>query len=149
MTKNHAKSIPIPQTSQEPRPEGTGLGMMVSTQVLTRLSLNNRLLGLPVSGYKNVWKHYQYRRRQLHKFQYEPGGIRRREGGSNSLNRLKKGDIVLYRNRLARVGGYMNDKISLHTADLKNKRFTQRADPKECIRLYHQKIMYVALLPTR
>jgi hypothetical protein len=96
-----------------------------------------------------VWKRYQYRRRQLHKFQYETGGIRRREGGSNSLNGFKKGDIVRYRNRLARVGGYMNDKISLHTVGLKNKRFTQHADPKECIRLYNQKIMYAAIPPTR
>jgi len=96
-----------------------------------------------------VWKRYQYRRRQLHKFQYETGGIRRREGGSNSLNGFKKGDIVLYRKRLARVGGYMNGKISLHTVGLKNKRFTQRAEPKECIRLYTQKIMYAAIPPTR
>jgi hypothetical protein len=39
-----------------------------------------------------VWKRYQYRRRQLHKVQYETGGIRRREGGSNSLNGFKKGE---------------------------------------------------------
>lgn len=94
-----------------------------------------------------VWKRYQYLRRQLHKFQYETGGIRRREGGSNSLNGFKKGDIVRYRNHLARVGGYMNGKISLHTVGLKNKRFTQRADPKECIRLYHQKIIYATIPP--
>ena len=106
------------------------------------------LKNLEISSFY-VWKRYQYRRRQLHKFQYETGGIRRREGGSNSLNRLKKGDIVRYRNRLARVGGYMNDKISLHSVGLKNKRFTQRADPKECIRLYNQKIMYAAIPPTR
>jgi len=43
--------------SQEPRPEGTGLGMVVLTQVLTRLSFNTMLLGLPVSGYKNVGMH--------------------------------------------------------------------------------------------
>jgi hypothetical protein len=91
-----------------------------------------------------VWKRYQYRRRQLHKFQFAKGGIHKRDGGSSSLNGFKKGDIVLYRNRLARAGGYMNGKISLHTISLKNKRFTQRAEPKECIRLYNQKIMYVA-----
>jgi len=96
-----------------------------------------------------VWKRYQYRRRQLHKFQYETGGIRRREGGSNSLNGFKKGDIVRYRNRLARVGGYMNGRISFHTVGLKNKRFTQRAYPKECIRLYNQKIMYAAIPASR
>ena len=96
-----------------------------------------------------VWKRYQYRRRQLHKFQFAKGGIRRREGGSNSLNSFKKGDLVLYRNRVARVGGYMNGKISLHTVGLKNKRFTQYAEPKECIRLYNQKIIYAAIPPTR
>ena len=41
---------------QEPRPEGTGLGMVVLTQVLTRLSFNE-MLELPVSGYKNVGMH--------------------------------------------------------------------------------------------
>jgi len=50
---------------------------------------------------------------------------------------------------LARVGGYMNGKISLHTVGLKNKRFTQRAEPKECMRLYQQKIMYAAIPPAR
>ncbi len=94
-----------------------------------------------------VWRRYQYRRRQLHKFQFAKGGIRRREGGSNSLNGFKKGDIVLYKNRLARVGGYMNGKISLNTFDVKSKRFTQHAEPKECIRLYNQKILYTAIPP--
>ncbi|MCK5588407.1 MAG: hypothetical protein KAI34_06765 [Candidatus Lokiarchaeota archaeon] len=46
------------ENSQEPRPEGTGLGMVVLMQVLTRLSFNNKmLLELPVSGYKNVGMH--------------------------------------------------------------------------------------------
>ena len=45
------------ESCQEPRPEGTGLGMVVLMQVLTRLSFNHMLLGLPVSGYKNVGMH--------------------------------------------------------------------------------------------
>ena len=45
------------ELSQEPHPEGTGLGMVVLMQVLTRLSVNNLLLKLPVSGYKNVGMH--------------------------------------------------------------------------------------------
>jgi hypothetical protein len=45
------------ERGQEPRPEGTGLGMVVLMQVLTRLSFNNMLLKLPVSGYKNVGMH--------------------------------------------------------------------------------------------
>jgi hypothetical protein len=95
-----------------------------------------------------VWKRYQYRRRQLHKFQFSKGGKRSREGGSNSLNGFKKGNAVLYRNQVARVGGYMKGKISLHTVGLQNKRFTQCAEPKECFRLYNQKIMYAAIPPT-
>jgi hypothetical protein len=94
-----------------------------------------------------VWKCYQYARRQLHKVQYEQDGARRREGGSDSLHGFKKGDIVVYRDRLARVGGYMNGKMSLHTFNLNNKRFTQRADPEDCRKLFTQQIMYNAAIP--
>jgi hypothetical protein len=94
-----------------------------------------------------VWKRYQYPRRQLHKFQYEKGGTRRREGGSSSLNGFKKGGIVVYRERLARVGGYMEGKMSLHTCNVNNKRFTQRAAPEECRKLFTQRIMYEAASP--
>lgn len=87
-----------------------------------------------------VWKRYQYCRRQLHKFQFEKSGIRKREGGTNSIYPFKKGDIVLYQNRLARIGGYMNNLLSLHTFNLDNKRFTQRAEPKDCSRLFNQRI---------
>ena len=97
--------------------------------------------------YFYVWKRYQYRRRQLHKFQFERGGKRRREGGSDSLNGFKKGDVVMYNDHLARVGGYMDGRMSLHTFSLKNKRFTQTADPKECIRLFNQKILYESTIP--
>jgi hypothetical protein len=94
-----------------------------------------------------VWKRYQYVRRQLHKFQCETSGTRRREGGSDSVNGFKKGAVVLYRERLARVGGYRNGRISLHTFNLNNKRFTQRADPNDCRRLFNQKILYDAAIP--
>jgi len=96
-----------------------------------------------------VWKRYQYPRRQLHKFQFVKGGIRRREGGSNSLNGFKKGDVVLYKDGLARVGGYRNGRISLDTFDVENRRFTQRANPSECIRVFNQRIIYAAIHPLR
>jgi hypothetical protein len=88
-----------------------------------------------------VWKRYQYCRRQLHKFQFEKGGKRRREGWTNSLEQFKKGDIAIYKNRLARVGGYMDNLFSLHIFNLNNKRFTQKAEPKDCSRLFNQRIM--------
>ncbi|WP_456487549.1 RRXRR domain-containing protein [Candidatus Alkanophaga liquidiphilum] len=96
-----------------------------------------------------VWKRYQYPRRQLHKFQFEKGGRRRREGGSMSLS-FKKGDVVLWRGKLARVGGYLEHRrtISLHTFDVDNKRFTQNAKPEDCIRLFNQRIMYTAIPPS-
>ena len=95
-----------------------------------------------------VWKRHQYPRRWLHKFQFEQGGKRRREGGSISLGGFRKGDIVFWKDRLARVGGYMNERVSLHNIDLDNKRFTQNADPDECIRLFNQRIIVSAIPPT-
>lgn len=92
-----------------------------------------------------VWKRCQYPRRQLHKFQPEKGGVRRREGGSMSLEGFRKRDVVLYRGGLARVGGYRNRLISLHGVDVDNKRFTQRANPNDCVRLFNQRIMCSAI----
>jgi hypothetical protein len=94
-----------------------------------------------------VWKRYQYPRRQLHKFQCEKDGARRREGGSTSVNGFKKGDIVSYQQRVARVGGYMTGLMSLHTFNLHNTRFTQRADPKKCTKLFNQRILYETAIP--
>jgi len=95
-----------------------------------------------------VWKGYRYPRRQLHKFQFKKGGKRRREGGSMSLGGFRKGDIVLWKDRLARVGGYMNGRVSLHSFDVESMRFTQKANPDECVRLFNQKIMVSAIPPT-
>jgi len=66
--------------------------------------------------------------------------MHRRYGGSWSILPFKKGDVVLWRNRLARVGGFMDGRISLHTLELKNRRFTQNADPNECVRLFNQQV---------
>ena len=96
-----------------------------------------------------VWRRYQIARRQLHKLQFERGGIRRRKGGSRSMGRFKKGDIVLWRGELKRVGGYIEGKgISLHNFDVDNKRITQRANPMDCTRLFNQRIMYEPIPPT-
>jgi hypothetical protein len=42
----------------------------------------------------------------------------------------------MHNEKLARVGGYMNGRISLHAFNLRNKRFTQRADPKDRIKVF-------------
>lgn len=95
-----------------------------------------------------IWRRYQYSRRQLHTFQYVKGGLRRREGGSRSMNGFQKGDVVIFKNRLGRVGGYMESRgMSLHSFDVNNRRFTQNAKPDECIRLFAQKILYSAIPP--
>ena len=42
---------------------------------------------------------------------------------------------------LARVGGFMDGRgISLHSFGLKNKRFTEAANPNECVRLFNQHV---------
>ena len=88
-----------------------------------------------------VWKRFEYARRQLHRLEPDKGDVRRRYGGSWSIPPFKKGDVVLWRNRLARVGGFMDGHgISLHSFGLKNKRFTQDANPHECTKLFNQHI---------
>jgi hypothetical protein len=86
-----------------------------------------------------VWKRFEYSRRQLHRLKPDKGGVRRRYGGSWSLLPFRKGDVVLWRNRLARVGGFMEG-LSLHGFGLTNKRFTQTAKLGECKRLFNQQI---------
>jgi len=88
-----------------------------------------------------VWKRFEYARRQLHRLEPDKGGVRRRYGGSWSTSPFRKGDVVQWHGRLARVGGFMDGcGISLHSFGLKNKRFTQTANPNECTRLFNQHI---------
>lgn len=94
-----------------------------------------------------VWKRFQNRRRQLHKLEPEKGGVRKREGGTLSIHPLRKADVVLWRGRLARVGGHMGGSISLHAFTLKNKRITQNARPEDCVRLFNQCIFDVREVP--
>ncbi len=88
-----------------------------------------------------VWKRYQNSRRQLHRFEPDKKGIRTRYSSSNSLSGFKKNDVVIYKGELARVGGYMGNRMSLHEFDLDNKRFTQTGKPPDCMKLFNQKIM--------
>ncbi len=93
-----------------------------------------------------IWKRYQNPRRQLHRFEPDKEGIRTRYGGSQSLSGLKKNDVVTYQGELARVGGYMGNRISLHEFDLDNKRFTQSGNTLDCNRLFNQKILFENVL---
>ncbi|GEM_PF-372407 len=96
-----------------------------------------------------VWKRYQNSRRQLHRFEPDKKGIRKRYGGSNSLNPLKKNDVIIYNGKPARIGGFMDKRMSLHNYDLNNKRFTQNAAPDKCYRLFNQRIMFEVELGCR
>jgi len=96
-----------------------------------------------------VWKRFQNAKRQLYRFEPEKGGVRRRYGGSLSVRPFKKADVVLWRGRLVRVGGFMDGRISLHTFTLKNKRVTQSARPEDCTRFFNQRVfaMHQAPIP--
>lgn len=87
-----------------------------------------------------VWKRFQNARRQIHRFEPGKGGVRKRYGGSLSIRPFRKADVVLWRGKLARVGGFMDGRISLHKFNLENKRITQRAKPEECVHLFNQAI---------
>lgn len=101
----------------------------------------------PVPSEFWAWKRFQNARRQLHRFEPEKGGMRRRYGGSLSTHPFKKSDVVLWRGRLARVGGFMDGGISLHEFTLKNKRITQSAKPEECARLFNQCVFGMRQVP--
>jgi hypothetical protein len=73
----------------------------------------------------------RFHRRQLHRLQPEPGGIRKPYGGTHSLG-LKRGGLVQHTKwGLSYVGGYLRDRISLHSLT-NGKRLTQNARPAEC-----------------
>jgi hypothetical protein len=50
-----------------------------------------------------VWKRLEYAKRQLYRLEPDKGGVRRRYGGSWSTPPFRKGDVVLWHGRLARV----------------------------------------------
>jgi hypothetical protein len=94
-----------------------------------------------------VWKRFQIARRQLHRLEPSKGGVRRRYGGSSSIPPFKKGDVVAWRGRLFRVGGFTGKHISLHAFTLKNERVTQKARSADCTRLFNQKIFESQFIP--
>ncbi len=112
-----------------------------ATDAIALASIVNGLEALSIYPFY-VWKRYQNSRRQLHKFEPDKTGKRRREGGTNSLSGFKKNDVVVYQRELARVGGYMNNRLSLHEYDIGNKRFTQNGKAEDCHKLCNQKIMF-------
>lgn len=113
----------------------------VDALVLGAWELGMKMKALAKNVHFFVWKRYRIKRRQLHKLQFEKGGIKKREGGSYSLG-FKKGDIVLWKDKIARIGGNMNGKLSLHSFNVANNRFTQNANTTDCLRVFNQRIMY-------
>ena len=74
---------------------------------------------------------FRFHRRQLHRLQPEPGGIRKPYGGTRSHG-FKRGSLVTHpRWGLAYVGGCLGDRISLHSVT-SGARLTQGAKPSEC-----------------
>lgn len=94
-----------------------------------------------------VWTRFQNAKRQLHKLEPEKGGVRRREGGTSSIYPFKKADVVMWRRVLARVGGYKDGRISLHTFTLENRRITQSARVDDCVRLFNQRVFSMRKMP--
>lgn len=73
----------------------------------------------------------RFHRRQLHRLQPEAGGIRKPYRGTRSLG-FKRGSLVKHPKwGLAYVGGYLKERISLHSLQ-SGKRLTQQAKPSDC-----------------
>ncbi len=73
----------------------------------------------------------QFHRRQLHRFQFAKGGIKRRYGGTLSLG-LKKGTLVTHKTLgLCYIGGNLKNRLSLHCLKT-GKRLTQNAKKEDC-----------------
>jgi hypothetical protein len=73
----------------------------------------------------------RFHRRQLHRLQPEAGGARKPYGGTLSHG-FKRGSLVKHiKHGLTYVGGYLKDRISLHSVAT-GKRLTQTAKPADC-----------------
>ena len=79
---------------------------------------------------------FQFRRRSLHMCEPIKGGFRKRNGGSMTFG-LKRGSVVKHHQLdYSYVGGYKNDKISLH--DMKTgHRLTRNCKHTDVKFLYH------------
>lgn len=70
--------------------------------------------------------HHKFTRRQLHRFNYSKGGVRRRYGGTMSLG-IQKGTLCYYKGQLGYIGGSTdNGRFSVHSS-VTGKRITQTA----------------------
>jgi hypothetical protein len=73
----------------------------------------------------------RFHRRQLHRLQPAKGGIRKPYGGIRSHG-FKRGSLVKHSTfGLTYVGGWLKDRISLHSLAT-GKRLTQQAKPSDC-----------------
>jgi hypothetical protein len=114
-----------------------------TTHAVDAIALGSAEIGCvnPYPPEFRVWKRFEYAKRQLHRLEPDKGGHRRRYGGSWSIPPFRKGDVVLWCGRRARVGGFMDGHgISLHSFGWRNRRFTQNAKPNECTRLFNQHV---------
>jgi hypothetical protein len=72
----------------------------------------------------------RFHRRQLHRLQAEPGGVRKPYGGTRSLG-FKRGSWVKHpQHGVCYIGGNLNGRLSLHNLQ-DGKRLTPRDSPKE------------------
>src|SRR5690606_11462299 len=73
----------------------------------------------------------RFHRRQLHRLQPEPCGIRKPYGGTRSHG-FKRGSLVKHpKYSVTYVGGYLKDRISLHRIT-DGARLCQNARPSDC-----------------
>jgi RRXRR protein len=88
----------------------------------------------------------RFHRRQLHKLQPGPGGVRRAYGGTHSLG-FRRGAIVRHPNwGVTYVGGTSNSRISLHSIAT-GGRLTQNARPEDLRILLPYNSQRTRLLP--
>ena len=91
------------------------------------------LFGREIKPFKGILRinFLRFHRRQLHRFQPEKGGERKRYGGTISLG-FKRGSLVEHeKHGLCYVGGHMNERISLHSLET-GKRLCQNAKVEDC-----------------
>lgn len=74
----------------------------------------------------------QFHRRQLHRFNFSKGGVRKNYGGTLSLG-LKRGSLVTHpQYGVCYLGGSSKNKLSVHSLET-GKRLTQNADKKDLV----------------
>ena len=77
----------------------------------------------------------EYHRRQLHVQNPSKGGIRKPYGTSTSM-KMRRGSVLLYKNKLCYLGGSSQGKIAIHSI-ISGKRVQQFVDPNKVKQLYN------------